>query len=66
MADKLLDGTSPRYDNSPNRKLSSEDVASIRRRRTAGAATGVELAAEYGVHESTISNIVTGRTWVLK
>lgn len=43
-------------------KLSMEQAADIRRRRSAGE-KGVDLAREYGVRPSTISWITTGKTW---
>jgi group I intron endonuclease len=43
------------------RRLNEEQVADIRARYAAGAATQTALAAEFGVHQGTISNIVRGR-----
>ena len=45
-----------------NSKLTESDVRAIRERKRAGDTLGV-LASEYAVDLSTISNIVTGRTW---
>lgn len=47
---------------SPKQKLTARDVRSIRRRRADGARV-VDLATEYGVTPSNVSQIATGRTW---
>jgi HNH endonuclease len=47
----------------PNARLSDEDVLSMRRRYSARGVTMTRLAAEYGVSQSVISNVLTRRTW---
>ncbi len=46
-----------------NAKLTSELVQEIRRESWAGEASRYELADKYGVHNSTIANIVNCKTW---
>lgn len=46
-----------------NAKLTEDQVASIRKQHATGAKQGAELAREYGVGQSTIHWIVTGRNW---
>jgi len=46
----------------PSAKLTAADVAEVRHLLHQGA-TGVELAARFGVSKSTISNIRKGQTW---
>ena len=43
-------------------KLSEQDVARIRERLAEGDRVG-ELAAEYGVHQSSVSRIRSGERW---
>lgn len=57
--DRVRDGTDFRGDRGTAAKLSAADVEAIRSRSGAGE-RGVDLAAEYGVHPSTISAIATG------
>lgn len=44
------------------RKLTARQIRAIRRARAAGARV-VDLAAQYGVTSSNVSQITTGRTW---
>lgn len=44
-------------------KLSEESVKEIKRRHTGEYGLGIKLAKEFGVAPTTISMIVTGRTW---
>jgi hypothetical protein len=44
--------------------LSSEQVREIQTRYVRGATRQVDLAAEYGISQSQISNIVLGRSWM--
>jgi hypothetical protein len=43
-------------------RLTEEQVVEIRKRRASGE-TGDALAAEYGVHKATLSDITRGKTW---
>jgi hypothetical protein len=45
-------------------KLNPELVRNIRREYAAGGVTQLELGARYGVGESSIYAVVTGRTWL--
>lgn len=45
-----------------NARLTASDARSIRRRLAAGE-LGITLAAEYGVHKATISDIKCGKIW---
>lgn len=56
MADMVQRGRSPKQ------KLTARDIRAIRRRRADGARV-VDLATEYGVTPSNVSQITTGRTW---
>lgn len=47
----------------PQARLSSKDVIEIRKRYDAGLITYRELAEQYGVGCSTISNILNLKTW---
>jgi len=46
-------------------KLTKDQVAEIRRRYTfrGGADGGRSLAAEFGITEATVSNIIHNKTW---
>lgn len=59
-ADKLAHGTDCRGDKHPSVKLSDADAVEVRRKYKAGATTRA-LAAEYGVSQTTISFMVSGR-----
>lgn len=60
-ADKVRHGTSNRGERQGRSKLTWEKVRTIRQR--AGSEAQRALAAEFGVHQQTISAIVAGRTW---
>lgn len=62
MADQVRHGTRVKGEKTNTAKLSAHDVCKIRRLHQAGA-MGVDLAAQFGVHKSTISLITTGRNW---
>jgi lambda repressor-like predicted transcriptional regulator len=47
-------------------KLTTQRVNEIRSRYQAGGVTLRSLAAEYGVHNSTIERVLKGRTWMAK
>ena len=55
--------TAPRGSNSANSKLTPEQVASIRATYAAGEVRQVDLAAQYGVCQRTISMIVRKETY---
>lgn len=65
-ADNIADKVSKRRhihgDTHPGAKLCSDDVREIRRLLASGLGQG-EIAAQYGVDPSLISNIKTGRLW---
>jgi len=44
-------------------KLTAPGVLEIRRRYPLGDVTRVQLAAEYGVGETAIANVLNGKTW---
>jgi hypothetical protein len=52
-----------RGDESPNAKLTSAQVAIIRQRYAEGNVTQKQLAAEYDIPQSNISQIILRRTW---
>jgi hypothetical protein len=58
-ADKIIDGTHARGERHPMVKLTAADVLAIRSSDRRGRA----LASEFGVHEATISDIRTRKTW---
>jgi NUMOD4 motif len=62
IQDKFRDQTSPRGEKQWKHKLTWEIVADIRRRYAAGEKQA-DLAAEFGVEPSGISQIVNGKTW---
>lgn len=61
-ADTIFHGRTNRGTRAPSSKLSDDDVRSIRERAASGEKQK-DLAAEYGVSEPTISEIVNRRTW---
>ena|ERR1700758_5002651 len=75
VADMLRDGTDPNGDRHGMAKLTWEQVDEIRRRLPAGLRPGTrpkhlrhlptqqDLADEYGVSQTAIYEIITGRTW---
>lgn len=62
IADKERHGTKQIGDKSSKRVLSENDVVEIRLRRDAGE-RNCDLAAEYGVSQSTTSAAYVGRNW---
>jgi hypothetical protein len=60
-AHRKRDGGVPQGERNPSAVLAETQVQSIRAR--AGSVTQEVLSAEYGVHQSTISNIITGKRW---
>ena len=68
LVDQLVKGTvgyDDKYLPGParNRKLTDAQARQIRGRYEYGEVTQRELAAEFGVSASTVSDIVTGKTW---
>jgi hypothetical protein len=61
-ADMVKHGTRRSGERAPSRKLSQEQVNSIRRQRASGARLK-ELAREFGVDQSCISKICRGTHW---
>lgn len=61
-ADKIAHGTHQAGEAHPRAKLTAEDVAKIRRRLGEGERV-TSLASEYGVHQTTVSNIKSGKRW---
>jgi hypothetical protein len=68
LVDQLVKGTAGYGDEylpgpSGRRKLTDAQVRGIRDRCGYGEVTRRQVAAEFGVSASTVSDIVTGRTW---
>lgn len=70
QADRKLHGTYLHGDTATSNKITSADVAEIRRRYAqsgiryrGGAVTMEDLATEFGVSQAQISRIVNGRQW---
>jgi hypothetical protein len=61
--DKLLHGTFLRGSNISSAKLTESQVLEIRDRRRSGEKLRV-IAAEFGVHNATVSRVCTSRQWV--
>jgi uncharacterized protein (DUF433 family) len=61
-ADRLIHGTELRGDRSPSRKLSSVDVAEIRRMHAADMALG-DIARAFGISRTQVCCIAGGRSW---
>lgn len=47
----------------PNSKLNMKTVQIIRQKYHSGEANGVQLAKEFGLHSSTIYDMLRGKTW---
>jgi hypothetical protein len=62
--DAVERGLSLKGERSPNAKLTTAAVLDIRSRYAAGGITQAALAAEYGVVEGAIWNVLHGRSWV--
>ncbi len=58
--DRIADGTSTRGTKHPMNKLTEEQVRDIRRR---GEENQARLAEEFGVHNSTINQIIKRKNW---
>ncbi len=61
--DMVEKGRSLKGERSYNARLNSAAVAEIRRRYAAGQITQAELAAEHGVVEGTVWNVLHGHSW---
>jgi len=62
VADRVQKGRSARGEKNGNAHLSAKEVRQIRELRHSGI-TFQELISKFGVHRTTIYNIVKGRTW---
>jgi hypothetical protein len=62
MDDAIRHGTTTAGEKNRHAKLTAIDVIEIRKRRRSGE-TGKGLAAEFGVSQATICDIVKHRTW---
>ena len=62
QSDRVAHGTSNRGSGSGAAKLTEPDIPVIRLRRSRGEAIK-EIAADYGVTATCISNVLSGRTW---
>ena len=62
-ADCKRDGTHLTGERNGNSKLDAEEVAEIRTAYATGQYRQRELAENYGVHQTQISQIVTGKQW---
>lgn len=60
--DKVGHGSAPLLENNPRAVLTNMQALEIYRRLQKGEA-GIDLAAEFGVSEVTVSHIACGRTW---
>lgn len=60
---KLIHGTQPRGEKQGSSKLTAEAVRRIRTASIIEDSTGVDLAAQYGVHPATISRVLRGEAW---
>lgn len=62
LADSKRNGRECNGERSPGAKITAADVFAIRRRRTAGERCG-DLAREFGLDSSTVSQICAGKRW---
>lgn len=60
--DMVRKGRSPAAERAPHARLDSGAVLRIRERYSAGEKERA-LACEYGVHQATVNDILSGRTW---
>jgi hypothetical protein len=63
MADSSLKGRMSRGSRNPRAKLDESDIIEIRRRFADGGILQRELAAEYGIVQSAVSDILNFRKW---
>lgn len=63
-ADRRRHGNGNGGDRAPKAKLTWEQVQEMRRTYARGGVRQVDLADEYGVNQSNVSQIVRGATWV--
>lgn len=63
MADQVAHGTRVAGERNGAAKLTASDVAEIRARLATGSATQTAIAAEFGVSQSHVSEIASGRKW---
>jgi predicted XRE-type DNA-binding protein len=62
-ADRKRDGTEYKGEQHASSKLDADEVAEIRTAYATGRYRQRELAEHYGVHQSQISCVVTGKSW---
>lgn len=62
MRDKVARGRQHRGESTPGSKLTAGQVLLIQEARRAGA-TYQSIADEFGVHQTTVWDLVNGRTW---
>jgi hypothetical protein len=63
MRDRHRDGTASIGEKNGNGKLAEEDVIEIRRKYSRGEGTQISLAKEFHVHQGTIHQITSYKTW---
>lgn len=63
MDDREVHGHTVRGTASPNSRLTDDQVAEIRRRYAAGGVSQQKLADEYGVNQTTVSRVVSEKTY---
>lgn len=61
--DRERDGTVPRGERSGTTTLTAEQVRSMRRQYAAGGVRQIDLGKQFGVAQTTVSQIVTGKFW---
>jgi hypothetical protein len=61
---RLHPETRPRGENHPKARLTALQVVDIRARYAAGGVRQVDLAAEFGITQASISALLRGKTWV--
>lgn len=62
IADKVRDGTLVQGEKQWLAKINATDVSHIRQRLENGE-LGIDLAAEYGIHRTTVSDIKRRKSW---
>jgi hypothetical protein len=63
MDDMMLKDRSCRGQRNTKAKLTDSDIIRIKKEYATGGIRQIDLARRYGVHQTAISHIVTGRTW---
>lgn len=62
-ADRVVQGTSDRGSNNPMAKLTESEVVAIIRRSKSGKESQNTIAADYGITQSQVSNILNRKVW---